>query len=721
MDQHDDIAGPYMDALRRAFESAVPQQHYNDFTVQGKVLHYQSTITPEFTPDGKVISVLAVARDITALRSQQLLLAQSEQRMKNLITQAPVATCLFVGEEMLIDVANELMLGCWGKDSSVIGLPLLQAVPELTGQPFMDILLQVYRSGLAYQAKSVPAMLKVDGKLSTYYFDFTYKPIFDENQQVYGIMDMAVDVTAQTLYFEALHASEQKVRAIISSAPVAMGIFMGEDLVIELPNQAFTDIIGKGPDIAGKKLGELMPELGAQGFLDLLGRVYKTGESYQAYATPLELIKDGKLSRRYFDVSFTPLKDAAGLIYAVLDISVDVTQATLAREQLDQTQAQLRDVIELAEVATWTVDLQTGSVACSQRFREWYGLTDYQGEITFGLIADLIEADQQTGFWQLLSSVGKKLGSEPYSYEYSVHARDSKTRVLREQGLVKYNHAGKPASITGSVQDITVQARDKAGLQQQILASSGQLKNSRLDLDRSNANLLRFAYVASHDLQEPLRKIHTFSSLLQTQYGQQLGAGTAHLKRIEDAAKRMSLLVQELLAFSRISTDQQIHDTVDINDVIDQVIDDLEIKISETKTVVRRENMPVLKGNRIQLTQLFSNLVSNAIKFSRSDIAPIVSMTCARIDFQQLAAGIHPIRQAAQYYQIDVKDNGIGFDPQYADRIFQIFQRLHSRAEFEGTGIGLAICEKVAANHGGTISVTSQIGTGSIFSIFLPI
>lgn len=249
-----------------------------------------------------------------------------------------------------------------------------------------------------------------------------------------------------------------------------------------------------------------------------------------------------------------------------------------------------------------------------------------------------------------------------------------------------------------------------------------QLENSIADLRRSNANLEQFAYVASHDLQEPLRKIQSFGDVLQTQFGQQLGGeGTTLIGRMQTAANRMSGLIRDLLAYSRLTSRGEATETVSLQAVLLQVLDDLDWSIQETGAVIHTGYLPTICGDERQLRQLLQNLLSNAIKFRPANGHPVINIASQRLAAADLPADVKPLRQAGYYESITLKDNGIGFDQKYADRIFQVFQRLHGRSQYEGTGIGLAIVQKVVDNHGGAVTVSSEPGQGATFAIYLPV
>ncbi len=253
----------------------------------------------------------------------------------------------------------------------------------------------------------------------------------------------------------------------------------------------------------------------------------------------------------------------------------------------------------------------------------------------------------------------------------------------------------------------------------QIAAYQNQLKEQIQRLNVSNDELAQFAYVASHDLQEPLRKITAFSDLLLEQYKSQLqGDGELYLQRISGSAGRMRNLITDLLNYSRVSRANAIEE-IDLNLVYSQVKDDLEILIKEKKAVMKAGDLPVVKGDLSEFRQLFQNLLTNALKFSKNDEPPSIQIL-AEPATDEDTWRLPEKRPGLHYLVIRFIDNGIGFEPEYADKIFVIFQRLHGRDSYEGTGIGLAICKKIAEKYGGTIYATSTPGQGATFTVILP-
>jgi len=242
-----------------------------------------------------------------------------------------------------------------------------------------------------------------------------------------------------------------------------------------------------------------------------------------------------------------------------------------------------------------------------------------------------------------------------------------------------------------------------------ILTDITDLKRTQLRLEQSNRELESFAYVASHDLQEPLRKIQTFGERLKTKAAATFSEeGRDYIDRMLAAATRMRRLIEDLLSFSRVSSNAQPFTRVNLSTIAREVLGDLETTIEQAGARVTIGELPVLMADPLQMRQLLQNLVGNALKFRQEGVPPAVSVR-ATVDAQ------------AQRCVLEVEDNGIGFEGKYAERIFQVFQRLHGRGQYEGTGIGLAICRKIVERHGGSIGVRSAPGAGTTFLISLPL
>ena len=244
-----------------------------------------------------------------------------------------------------------------------------------------------------------------------------------------------------------------------------------------------------------------------------------------------------------------------------------------------------------------------------------------------------------------------------------------------------------------------------------------KLKAQIRQLEASNEELERFAFVASHDLQEPLRKIQSFSNLITDRYGNLFDAdSTMFMGKIANSAARMSKLIKDLLNFSRISNYQEHFKPVSLNDIVRRILDDQELRIKGLNVQVEMGNLPLVPAVASQMDHLFNNLISNALKFTRPGVQPLLRIQAKSVD----GSAYEGLMTDELYVQVTVEDNGIGFDEKYRDHIFKVFQRLHGKSVFEGTGIGLAICKRVVLYHNGYITAYSQLNEGSTFVVVLP-
>jgi signal transduction histidine kinase len=251
-----------------------------------------------------------------------------------------------------------------------------------------------------------------------------------------------------------------------------------------------------------------------------------------------------------------------------------------------------------------------------------------------------------------------------------------------------------------------------------LARSHAELKDYSTKLERSNSELQDFASVASHDLQEPLRKVQAFSDRLRSRYGNNLDdQGRDYLDRVQNAAARMQTLINDLLTYSRVASNAQPFVATDLVSITRDVVSDLEVRIEQSNGRVEVGDLPTLDADPLQVRQLMQNLIGNSLKYRRPEVPPVVKVWSKSTPHDPLRGPEHSSRP---FCQILVEDNGIGFDEVYSERIFTIFQRLHGRNEYEGTGVGLAVCRKIVERHGGTITARSTPGNGSTFMVSLP-
>ncbi len=292
--------------------------------------------------------------------------------------------------------------------------------------------------------------------------------------------------------------------------------------------------------------------------------------------------------------------------------------------------------------------------------------------------------------------------------EYRIITRNNNIKTIHTLGKIIYNDKGKPEKLVGSIKDVSTQRKTEE-----------DLRNSVKVLNRSNKDLEEFAYVASHDLQEPLRKISTFSDRLNEKYKDVLtGDGIMYLERMMASAESMRSLINNLLEFSRISRSTIPFASINLNFILQQVKTDLELTIDETGTVIRSTQLPTIHASMTQMKQLFENIISNAIKFRDPHIVPAINIASRSLTSEEVFS--YELPPGVTYHKIEITDNGIGFEDEYALRIFQIFQRLHGKTEYPGSGIGLAICKKIIEHHNGIIYAENLPTIGARFTFILP-
>jgi PAS domain S-box-containing protein len=279
--------------------------------------------------------------------------------------------------------------------------------------------------------------------------------------------------------------------------------------------------------------------------------------------------------------------------------------------------------------------------------------------------------------------------------------KNEKEITVRWIGFIVDIHAQKVVEQTAK------DNRELKETQLQLIQNQGDLQQKVIELNRSNYELEQFAHLASHDLQEPLRKLFFYSDTLKRKYSSAIDeSGKNMLNNMTLAAGRMKELISDLLSYSQLQQQQLQFEEVDLNTILADIIKDLDVTIKEKGAVIHLEDLPLVPGNKIRLTQLFTNLIANSLKYSKHDTSPVIEVTVVRNH-----------KDAA----IRVRDNGIGFDEQYSEKIFGLFERLHTRDQIPGTGIGLSICRKIAELHNGSISATSVPGEYSVFEVNLPV
>jgi PAS domain S-box-containing protein len=276
----------------------------------------------------------------------------------------------------------------------------------------------------------------------------------------------------------------------------------------------------------------------------------------------------------------------------------------------------------------------------------------------------------------------------------------------------------KTGAVTG-FSKVTRDLTERKIAEDRLISYSESIEQKNKKLEQANKELESFSYIASHDLQEPLRKIQAFTSrLLQKENDNLSEWGKDVFQKVQTSANRMQKLIEALLSFSRLDKSQEAYVHLDINNLLNEIRNSMQEDIDSKKAVIQSEKLPPMNVIPVQFQQLLSNLLSNALKYSKPDVAPVIKITYDLKENHFIQENFQP--DESKYHHITIIDNGIGFEQQYSEKIFELFQRLHGKSEYEGTGIGLAICKKIVENHGGFITAKGEPGQGSEFNIYIP-
>ncbi len=372
-----------------------------------------------------------------------------------------------------------------------------------------------------------------------------------------------------------------------------------------------------------------------------------------------------------------------------------------------------RLAIDAAELGVYEKDLRTNTMVANRRLQEIFGL-HHKKLIPFDYPSAIHPEDLPIRN----SAYAESMITGYLAYEVRVIWPDKSIHWVKTTGKVIYEN-DEPVTLLGVIQDITEQKEFEGKLARQVQDKTRDLQLANQELQHINAELEQYVHVSSHDLQEPLRKIRIYSEMILTRDHDQLTeSAKTHFAKINAAAERLSRSLKDLLNFNSVNKEDR-YESVDLNEIIKMAENDLELVIAQKNASITYVHMPAIRAIPVQMHQLFYNLLNNALKFSKSENPPQIEIRTNIISSQN-AQQYHYLDGSKKYVEIVVKDNGVGFEQSNAEKIFNMFQRLHDRRVFSGTGIGLALCKKVVQNHGGRIWASSAPGKGATFHVILP-
>ncbi|MGK7393986.1 MAG: sensor histidine kinase [Candidatus Cyclobacteriaceae bacterium M3_2C_046] len=389
----------------------------------------------------------------------------------------------------------------------------------------------------------------------------------------------------------------------------------------------------------------------------------------------------------------------------------------IIEEQLKASEEDANYLADVLPQIIWKTDNEGHAIYFNQVWYKFTGMNE-QDSLGSGWLKAVHPDDQEETLSTWQQSIAE---SQKFQVEYRLRKHDGRYCWFLSIGIPKRNAQGAIEKWYGSCTDIEDQKNLNAFLENKVEERTSELKKANEELKRSNEELENFAYIASHDLQEPLRKIRAFGDMLAKKHANSLPEkAREYISRMQNASMRMQKLIDDLLNYSRVS--RNFYDDmrpVNLKELVEEVLENMEAVVTDNDATISYNGLPTITGNRRQMSQLFQNLISNGIKFHKPDQRPVIKINSRQINSETLKTK-YGLSSTHPHYELEVSDNGIGFKEKYLDKIFTIFQRLHGRFEYQGTGIGLAICRKVVENHHGVITAQSTPEEGSKFIIVIP-
>ncbi|MCE3282599.1 MAG: hypothetical protein K0Q66_1336 [Chitinophagaceae bacterium] len=718
--RHPDDVAHVDEVVNASMKSGRPYELYYRIVLKnGKVKNVHAMAEVLKDEEGKPYKLIGTLQDVTEREE----LIGRLQRSEALYKQAQ--SIAHVGNWML-DVKTKKMF--WTDELYRI-YGLVPQSEELQWEGFMNLVFEddkdlvsafvaeALRSGTPFDMYH-RSRRSEDGSIRTVHVKG--EALLDEGGKVYQLFGTTQDVTEQQLIEQELRDKQNFIKKIADATPSIIASYNVNTGKYRFVSQGLKTLLGYEPSVALEK--------GAEFFVGLmhpedLAPVMERNTAALALANEPEnedtdMIVDFQYRMRRDDGEYRWFhtfgtifdRNAEGKVEHVLNISIDITDKITAEQTVAEQQKFISHIAEASPTILYLFDLEQNKFLYLNK--EVKTVLGYEPE-------------------EILS-----LGDKVYMY---LHPEDT---VKSPETYVKYKHDGAPTmhQFEGRIRSRSgewkwlltrevVFKRDADGKAIQVLGSAldisdrKEMENSiskkNLELEQSNANLEEFAYVASHDLQEPLRKISIFGDRVVLNHSDKLSEdGKLFLQKIIDSAKRMQGMINDLLSVSLISGDKSFQ-PYRLDAVLNDVLLTLEFKIEAKKAIIKTTPLPVAPIIPSQIRQLFQNLISNSLKFIPEDRVPEISISSEPLKTNELnSLGLTP---GKQYIKILFSDNGIGFENEFASKIFTIFQRLHGKFEYEGTGIGLAICKKIVENHGGVIFAEGRPGIGATFTVIIPV
>ena len=662
---------------------------------------YDYIFAPVFNEQGEVEAVAGTTRDITDIKqaekkqlSARKKVEESEARLKSMIDQTPSPTLVLMGDNLVIEQINIHMLEMIGRGEEIIGMPLIDVLPELKGQYVWTQVQNVYNKGIPFDQSEVLVQHNRTGVMRDYYYNLAYRPLI-EDQKITGMIQVAVDVTQQVVARKKMEESENRFRALVNASSDFV-YRMNADWTIMRNLEGFDFLSDTGEPIFNWIDTYIYSE-DQEKVLRLIADAIANKSIFQMEHRVLKA--DGTIGWTFSRA--VPILDEQKNIIEWFGAAGDITSLKEIEQIIKESEEKFSQLADLVPQIIWTSQPDGFIDYYNKR---WYEYTAFE-ENKFGdaswipiLHTDDVLSVLETWYKSVQNGI-------PYQLEFRLKDGNSdEYRWFLSKAVPIRDASGVIVKWFGTCTDIHEQKTITEKLE--VLVA-----DRTKELQRSNEDLQQFAHVASHDLKEPVRKIKTFTSRLEEHLQDQLDdSATKFIGRIHVATDRMFNMIDGVLMYSKINADSQKSTLVDLNEIIKNIETDLEVSLQKTGGKIYYGSLPALEGASVLLYQLFYNLINNSIKFAKEGVPPQIIVSSKIVVEQNRFVAV-----------ITLEDNGIGFEPNQAERIFETFIRLNSKDIYEGTGLGLSLCKKIAERHGGTIIANGSLVKGASFTITLPL
>lgn len=665
--------------------------------------------------DGNVSGIIVVASEVTDQVKTRLMLEESEKQFKNMVIQSPIAMTIFRASDFRIEIVNETLLkNIWKRElHEVQNKKLLDVFPELANQQFPALLRKVADTGVAHKENEAMAMVNTKDGMTRYYLDFEYAPLFETDGRVTAIMVTVNDVTEKVEARQRVEDAEQRIRLAAEGTGLAtwdlniltreviysprLSVIFGFDERKVLTHAEMRALFH--PDDRSTIVEKAFDEALVTGNYFYESRIIWPDHSIHWVRT---------IGKVYFDADHKPSR--------MLGTMNDITLEKTSFARLEENEQRLSIALESAELGTWELNVKNGQIYYSKKYLEILGHTpDFTPEHK-----DLLNHIHPEDMALRNKSFNEALKTGILDYEMRLIWNDKSIHWVHARGKVFYDKNQEPEKLMGTIRDVTERKAIEIELEKRVKLRTEELQQTNLKLEHSNQELEQYAYIASHDLQEPLRKIRTYAGLLYDDIKDKTDEkGVNTLQKVISSAERMSNLIHDLLNFSRLLKPETTFSKIDLNELIKEVLNDLELSINQKEATIGADHLPIVEGVYVQMSQLFYNLINNSLKFSSSKRNPVITLSCKTLLPEEVATNKN-LNPKSDYFMVTLTDNGIGFIAENAEKIFEVFKRLHSREAYPGSGIGLALCRKIVLNHQGDIYAEGHEGQGASFHIILP-